>query len=96
MKDGCDKNKKRNSFIEHIESKLDIPGDIINGIHIDIRGRNNITIRGCKKILLYTENELRIKLDGEVVCVRGEKLYCTAYHSCAIEIDGYIYDVRFL
>ena len=96
MKDRCDNNKKQNSFIRRIESKLDIPCDIINEIAIDIRGRNNITIKGCKKILLYTLHEVRIKLRGETLCIIGENLYCTAYHSQVIEIDGYIYSVSFL
>lgn len=96
MRNGCDKNKKYCGFIERVGSKLDISGDIINGIHVDIRGRNNITIQGCKKILVYTTHEVRIKLNGEVICVRGDELYCTAYHSGVVEIDGYIIDVCFL
>ena len=96
MRYECDKNKKYHSFIERLGHKLDIPGDVISGIHIDIRGRNNITIQGCKKILLYTTHEVRIKLTGEVICVSGEGLYCTAYHSGVVEIDGYITNVSFL
>jgi len=96
MRHECNKNKKKYNLIERVGSRLDISGDIINGIHVDIRGRNNITVQGCKKILLYTTHEVRIKLSGEVICVRGEELYCTAYHSGVVEIDGYIIDVCFL
>ena len=96
MRDNRDKKRKHYSFIERIGSRLDIPSDIINGIHIDIRGRNNITIQGCKKILLYTTHEVRIKLVRETICIRGEELYCTAYHCESVQIDGYINEVSFL
>jgi hypothetical protein len=38
----------------------------------------------------------RIKLIKETVCVRGEELYCTAYHCESVQIDGYINEVSFL
>ncbi len=87
---------KRMSIVERLGQRLDIPADVISGIHIELRGRNNLTVRGCRKILLYTETEVRVRLYGETLLICGSGLYCTAYHSGVVEIDGIIDSLCFL
>lgn len=87
---------KRMSMIQRLGQRLDIPADVISGVHIELRGRNNLTIRGCRKILLYTETEIRVRLLGDTLQVCGSGLYCTAYHSGVIEIDGKIDSICFI
>ncbi len=91
-----EQNKKnRASLMERLGTKLDISPDIISGIHIEMRGRNNLIVRGCRKILLYTTGEVRLRLMGETLIIIGSRLYCTAYHNGAVEIDGMINSVSF-
>lgn len=87
--------KSRMSFMELLGSKLDIPPDVVSGIHIEMRGRNNLTVRGCRKILRYTTEEVRLRLHGVTLQITGSRLYCTAYHSGAVEIDGLIDSINF-
>ena len=82
------RHKKEHSVI----NALSLPFETM----VVLRGQSELTVYGCKKILLYTTHEVRIKLTGEVICVSGEGLYCTAYHSGVVEIDGYITNVCFL
>ncbi len=90
-----EEKKIRMSFMERLGSKLDIPPDVVSGIHIEMRGRNNLTVRGCRKILRYTTEEVRLRLHGVTLQVTGSRLYCTAYHSGAVEIDGLIDSINF-
>lgn len=83
------------SFWSRLYAKLDIPPDIINGIFVELRGRTNVCIHGCREILLYTPEEVKFRLKGCVLSVRGKGLYCTAYHAGSAEIDGVINSVGF-
>ena len=84
------------SFLQKLYFKLDIPPDLTNGILVEIRGTSNVCIHGCKRILLYTTEEVRVRLNGCVLCVLGNNLYCTAYHSGNIEVDGSISSVSYM
>jgi sporulation protein YqfC len=97
MRDKKDDEHKKNrmNLMERIGAKLDIPTDVFNSIHIELRGRNNLTVRGCRKILRYTTEEVRLRLHGVTLIVCGEQLYCTAYHSNTVEIDGIIDSISF-
>lgn len=82
-------------FFQRLYSHLDIPPDLLNGIFVELRGRTNVVVHGCREILLYTTEEVRLRLRGCVVCVRGAGLYCTAYHTGTADIDGQITSVGF-
>ncbi len=82
-------------FFRRLYTGLDIPPDIINGIFVELRGRSNVVVHGCREILLYTPEEVRLRLRGCGLSVRGEGLYCTAYHTGTADIDGRIASVSF-
>ena len=42
-----------------------------------------------------TPEEVRLRLRGCIICVRGSGLYCTAYHTGTADIDGRIISVSF-
>ena len=88
-------DKKNISFLQKLYSKLDIPPDIINGIFVEIRGKSSVCIHGCRDILLYTPNEVKVKMSGCILSIKGGDLYCNAYHSGSAEIDGVINSVSF-
>lgn len=90
-----DATLRRAPLMSRLAGRLDIPPDILSGIHLELRGRGSLTVRGCRKILLYTPLEVRLQLRGEVLRLRGTGLYCTAYRSGVIEIDGIIDNIGF-
>lgn len=88
------KRKDKLSLLEKIYLKLDIPPDIISDMLIEIRGRTNARIHGCKEILVYTTDNVKLQLSECILQVIGKELYCTSYGSGTIEIDGMISSVE--
>lgn len=86
-------NNRKMSFFQKLSSKLDIPPDVVDGIFVEIRGKSNVCVHGCREILLYTPKEVRVRMSGCILSIKGLSLYCTAYHSGNAEIDGIIYSV---
>ena len=90
---------KRNSskgLRQWIIDKLDIPADVIEGgVRIDLRGRNQLIVYGCKKILDYSPTEIRLAVCKWVLWVKGEGLSCNSYLSGAVGIDGKIDAIAF-
>lgn len=87
--------KNKISLMQRMLVALDIPPDVESGIFIEIRGKSNVCIHGCREILLYTTEKVLIKVSSEIVCVCGSELYCNAYHSHYAEIYGIIKAVGF-
>ena len=90
MKQNNANGKDKMSLLEKLYLKLDIPPDIINGMLIEIRGRTYMRIHGCREILLYTPEQIKIRLQECVLQILGKELHCTAFNSKSVEIDGVI------
>ena len=90
------KNDKKNALIEFLSAKTSLPSDMLAGdFRLEIRGRNNAIICGCRRILKYTPQEIGLLAKGFTVAIIGERLVCTSYHEGAVCIEGYIYGVEF-
>lgn len=75
---------------------LDITPDILpGGSYVEIRGRGNLLIRGCRRILKYSSEEIIIATCRDVFSVRGASLTCISYLAGAIGIEGRIDSVEF-
>ena len=94
MQDEKTKNKKR--IAERLCKSLDISPDILSGSHkIEVFGRSSISISGCKKILLYAPCEIRLALNGSMLCIVGRDLVCVAYSPTDLTIEGRIDNLCF-
>ena len=88
--------KQRASIKERLCHSLDIQPDVFpRQSFIEIRGRNSVTVRGCGRVKVYTDTEIKLTVGGGIVCIRGRRLCCTAYHRGAAVIDGEIQSVSF-
>ena len=88
-------NEKR-SLAEWASAKLDIPADIFPGAGtLELRGRNTLTLRGCRHILKYSPEEMRFQMNKDRLTVTGKRLVCTSYLCGAVVIDGRIDSVSF-
>lgn len=89
-----DKRKKTKDFArpsaaEWLAVHLDIPPDVwAEGLRLELRGRHALTVHGCRRILAYHPEEIRLWVKEAVLCVRGERLICTSYLAGAVGIDG--------
>ena len=86
---------ERMGLREKMVKGLDLPPDLFGGGRIELRGRNELTVQGGGKILLYTPEEIRIEFDGGVLSVRGRRLSCISYYVGAVGMEGYISGLSF-
>lgn len=81
----------RRSAPEWMAVHLDFPPDVWEGgLRLELRGRNALTVHGCRRILDYRPEEIRLAVKNAVLSVRGERLICTSYLAGAVSIDGRI------
>lgn len=98
---GKGREQKENTAVplrERIGTWLGIPADAVgltNGFMAELRGQRTVTVRGCRRILTYSPEAIRLDTrDGEIVIV-GEELTCIAYSADSIGIEGRIGGVYF-
>ena len=86
----------RRSVPEWLAVKLDFPPDILSGgMRLELRGRNTLLVHGCRKILHYTPQEMRLLVSECVLSVTGERLVCHSYLSGAVGIEGKVNSLCF-
>lgn len=71
------------------EEVLGAPDDI------EIRGRGDLTVHGCVRILHYGEELIRLSLTEYILSVHGEELYCASFYRGAVRIVGRIDSLEF-
>ena len=87
---------ERRGFTEWLAVKLDIPADLTGGgLRLDLRGRNSLTVHGCRRILDFSPCEVKLAVETATLTVTGCRLICTAYLAGAVGIEGYICSVSF-
>ena len=87
---------ERGSLREKLLHALDLPADTLpGGWMIEMRGRHEITVRGCGKILEYTPERIRLSLPHCILNVLGCRLCCIAYHADAVSVEGVIRQIMF-
>ncbi len=80
---------------DRLASKLGISNDIVSGGLIELRGRCEMTVGGCRKIEKYSDKEIILRLSDCSAAIRGKKLSCVAYFADTVGINGYINSVMF-
>lgn len=83
---------------DRIGQALGIPSDAIglsSGFMAELRGRSGVTVRGCRRILRYSREKIRLDTRDGAVTVVGEDLTCTMYCSDSIGIEGRVGGVYF-
>lgn len=86
----------RPSRAEWLAVKLDVPADVTGGgLRVDLRGRNSLTVHGCRRILDFSACEVKLELEDAILTVCGCRLICTAYLADAVGVDGYVCSLSF-
>ena len=97
MNTGEEKKKNRGGLREFLSVKTELPSDLLcGGFRLEVRGRNQIFLTGCRRILKYSSEEMIMSVKGFSVSVRGERLVCSTYHAGNISIDGFVKSVNFI
>ena len=78
-------------FVERLVEDKDVPSELLcGGCFIEIRGRNGMTVRGCRRVVKYSPDEVVLKMKRETIVIGGKRLRCLTYLSGAIVIEGMI------
>ena len=96
MKNKSGERKKSVSFKERLSRGLDIPPDVFPyGTLIELRDKYLVCIRGAGSVSLYTDTEIRFCCKDGEICIRGERLVCSAYRRGVSSVEGKIGSVSF-
>lgn len=61
---------------------------------LTLAGRGDLTASGCRRILLYGKEKIRLLMDGYILEISGSELYCTSYFRGAVRVEGEIFSLR--
>lgn len=90
-----DKLKNKESIGERFCRRLDLPADIASGgLTLELRGRSNLLLCGCREILAYSPERIRLRLSRGQIEIWGRSLVMTAYYEGQTGIDGEIYGIN--
>ncbi len=88
--------KIKNLFSARERRELQLPEEIYgSGPFIELHGRREVCVQGCRKILLCEPDAVRLALREGILSVRGRGLSCTAYFAGAVSVRGVICAVFF-
>lgn len=85
--DGKPSVKNRESFIRNLFG--DIP-------ELSFRGNKEVVIEGCKGVLEYSEDVIRINTSIGIVCFFGRNLNLVCISETEMIINGFITKVEFV
>ena len=90
-----DKSKNKETIGERFCRRFDLPADIASGgLTLELRGRSNLLLCGCREILAYSPERIRLRLSRGQIEIWGRSLVMTAYYEGQTGIDGEIYGIN--
>ena len=89
-----EKKEDRSSIFSRVSRRAVIKNGFFEPLVV-IRGQGEMTVYGCRKILLYTPQEIRLSLRKRSFCITGESLCCTSFSGGAVTVEGRIESVRY-
>ena len=63
---------------------------------MEMCGQNELRLQGCRQILVYTAEEIVLRLRRGSVRVCGHRLICSSYHAGCAVIEGWIEGISFV
>ena len=78
------------------KSKFQMPQMTINEPKIEMSGNREIIIDGCKGVVEYGENLIKLNLGENVLTLSGSELVINSFDSGIAVINGQIGDISFV
>ena len=86
---------KRPTLAELISAVADLPADLTDGMTLEMRGRNELLLCGCREIYEYSRDRIRILQGKCSVCITGRRLTMTSFSEGRITVGGEIDSIDF-
>jgi len=81
---------------QRVERALEMPpGAISGGAHMEFYGNRQVTVEGCRGVLEYDEDAVRLSTDTGIVRFTGRSLSLTCLSGDSAVISGFILTVAF-
>ncbi len=95
---GKRKNKQKNKEkLQSVLSKMQIPtGAISNCAHFEMNSNREVAIEGCKSILQYDENIIRINTGKMITSFLGRNLSIKCLTPDSLIVEGFITSIEFI
>ena len=98
MQKSNDKNSNMSHDKKHrgFTDMLRLPSDALFGeTRIELRGLETMFISGCRRILKYSTDDIRLLVKGHCINISGCGLICTTYHYGTVTVEGCISSICF-
>lgn len=95
---GRKKNKhKSTEKLQSVVSKMQMPGGAMpNCAHFEMNSNREVSIEGCKGILQYDENIIRINTGKMVTSFLGRNLSIKCLTPDSLIVQGFITSIEFI
>ena len=88
--------RRKKGFLARFGERLDIPREALpGGFGLSMSGQNELTVRGCRRILSYGADRIALSLGRVVLSIRGTELLCTVFEAGSVTVQGQIAQVSF-
>ncbi len=95
-KDQKKEETKKAGFREFLALKTALPADLLAGeMRIEVRGRNILFLQGCRRILSYAPEEIKLAAEQCDICIGGERLICSSFYGGTVTVEGRICSVEY-
>lgn len=87
---------KKKDFFTRFGERLDIPREALPGsFGMTLSGQEELTVRGCKKILSFGACEIRLAVGKCTLSIMGTGLFCSAFGAGCVTVTGKITSLCF-
>ena len=88
--------RQKTGLFARLWQRLDLPREALPyGFGLSMSGQNELTVRGCRRILQYGDREICLSLGKAVLHIRGEGLVCTVFLENSVTVRGCIASLSF-
>ncbi len=85
---------RKNREKQSLKSKL-LTEMLVDEPKIEMLSNREIIIDGCKGVVEYTENHIKLSLGIGAICISGDNLVIKSFDSSIAVISGTITDISF-
>lgn len=78
------------------ERKLQLPDMLINEAKIEMIGNREIIVDGCKGVIEYGENLIKLNIGELVLCLVGDNMIIESFDSGVAIIGGKFAEISFV
>ena len=92
-----DSDRAKTSALERLDAALELPpGAMGNGVRMELNSNREATIDGCKGVLEYDENVVRLNTGQGQVRLTGRGLVIRTLSQNQAVVEGFILSIEFL